>query len=510
MKRLLCGCAVAALWVGLAGAANAQVEVRDSPIHAVPGEAGPAGDIAPGPVAPPASMAASEAAAPATDGDAPANAWVRPLSDQLGRAARSAAPARDGAGLSQDEAVFFSSLGHRITNSASAYETFVRKAGAIDPAFHDGAGVRSALRAGADYQPQQFQEGIVAFAALLALRDQAFVAAVREQNDPDFAARLMADPQSVMAIPGANRAAADVTAVLRAQGAALEQRGAAITQAAYDVQAHPWSRQPVSDAAEALAATKASAAEPRSASVESERRLLHTVLTAPQGEGDGAEGGSVSPQVTRGLALAALAVRGQTGDREEARFQSLMHDEISAACLNMVKMNLDQCLAAAGPHYEHVFCVGRHAVGETAKCVSAAATGDGTPRGPLLSRVETASAERYGPEAAASYGDRPSPRDNDGPAASDNRSARHDYGPDDRAEPPAFDAPAYSRGYARTYAPPPGGQPYGQSYVQSYGAPQRGAYAQDRDPPPADDGRRYQEQDDYPAPDQARRSGDPR
>ena len=533
MKLLLCGCAAMALCVGMAGAASAQVEIKDSPIHAVPGDASPAGDAAPGPIAGPAAMTPeagpSQGVAPAPAGDAPANVWVKPLSDQMGSAAPTAADAPTtaatgatpggatpgGAALSQDEAFFFSSLGHRITDSASAYETFVRKAGAIDPAFHDGAGVRDALRTGADYQPRQFQEGVVAFAALLALRDQAFVDAVRAQNDPDFAERLTADPRSVLAIPGADRAAADVTAVLRAQGAALEERGAAITQAAYDVQAHAWSRQPVSDSAQALAAAKASAVEPRAASVESEKLLLHTVLTAPQGaqlSGDMANGAGVSPQVVRGLALAALAVRGRTGDREEVRFQSLMHDEMSAACLNMVKMNLDQCLAAAGPHYEHVFCVGRHAVGETAKCVSAAATGDGAPTGALLPRQLTASVEHYGPEAAASYGYAPSPRDDDDQPAAETRRPRDEaYGPDSRAAPPAD----YGRGYGRTYTPsyaqPGYAQPsYGQSgyaqpsYAQAYSPPPR-AYAQDRYQQPTDDQHRYDDQDAYPAPDQDQR-----
>ena len=467
MKLLLCGSAALALCVGLAGGAAAQVEVKESPIHAVPGEAA-GDDVGPGPMARPES--------------APE-------------------PAPAAAALSQDETTFFASLGRRITDSASAYESFVRRAGAIDPAFHDAAAVRAALETGSDYQPRQFQEGIVAFAALLALRDQAFVDGVRRQDDPDLAERLTADPRSVLAIPGAQSAAADVTAVLRAQGAALEARGAAITQAAYDVQAHPWSRQPVADSAQALAAEQAAAISTRSASADSEKLLLHTVLTAPQGAG---AGGQVSPQVLRGLALAALAVRGRTGDREEARFQGLMRDEISAACLNMVKMNLDQCLAAAGPHYEHVFCVGRHAVGETAKCVSAAAAADGDPAQPAdRPRLQTASAETYGPEAAASYG-YPAPRTDDddrdpspaaAPAAHDRRRASEGDDSYDRGAPPADIAPAYARGYAHTYTQAYA-RPYGQTYARAYGGPPPGAAAQDRYPASPDD--RYGDTDPDP------------
>jgi hypothetical protein len=511
--------------MGLAGAAVAQGQIQDSPVHAVPADAGPQGDLTPGPIARSAVAEApsqTEALNGAAANVASAGPWVAPLGDQLGHSpaaseaaavpAQAAVAAPAGAALSQDESTFFSSLGHRITDSASVYETFVRKAGAIDPAFHDGAGVRAALRTGADYQPRQFQEGIVAFAALLALRDQGFVDGVRAQTDPELTERLAGDPRSVLAIPGAERAAADVTAVLRAQGATLQDRGAAITQAAYDVQAKPWSRQPVADAVQALAAEKAEGVETHAASTESEKLLLHTVLTAPQGAQP--VEGSISPQVLRGLALAALAVRGRTGDREEARFQGLMHDEISAACLNMVKMNLDQCLAAAGPHYEHVFCVGRHAVGETAKCVSNAATGAGEPSAPLLPRQLTASVERYGPEAAASYGYAPAPGDDDGPATSDQRRrGDSDFGanaeaPDRPISPPADYAPAYARRYARSYTPAPA---YAQSGAQSGGPSQRGAYAQDRyQEPPTDDRYAEQEQGRYPETDQDQHYADSR
>jgi hypothetical protein len=478
MKMLLCGCAAVALCVGLAGTASAQVEVKTSPIHAIPGDADGPREVAP----------AEAASTP---------------------------------GLNSEEAYFFTALGHRITDSASAYEGFVRQASAIDPAFSSGASVRSALRTGSAYQPNQLQEGIVAFAALLALRDQAFVDAVRSRDDPEFAERLLANPSSVLAIPGADRAAADVTEVLRDQGAALQGRGAAITQAAYDVQAQGWSRQPVPDAAQALAAEKASAIEARSASVDGEKLLLHTVMTARQ---DAAPGGAaVSPQVVRGLALAALAVRGRTGDREEARFQSLMHDEISAACLKMAKLNLDQCIAAAGPHYEHVFCVGRHAVGETAKCVSAAATGDGEPATTLLPRTQTASVERYGPEAAAGYGYAPQRPDADEREPADDRGVYQ--APDGQgAAPPARYAQAYAtQPYGReVYAPRPNAAQsyasqaaspaYGaRDYSPPYGAPRQGAYADSRYAPPPDDSRvRYQDANNGQDPSADDRFADPR
>ena len=42
----------------------------------------------------------------------------------------------------------------------------------------------------------------------------------------------------------------------------------------------------------------------------------------------------------------------------------------------MAKLNYFQCLSVAGPHYEDVFCLGKHAIGDTAQCVVEAASLD--------------------------------------------------------------------------------------------------------------------------------------
>jgi hypothetical protein len=35
----------------------------------------------------------------------------------------------------------------------------------------------------------------------------------------------------------------------------------------------------------------------------------------------------------------------------------------------MAKLNLYQCLASAGPHYEDIFCLGQHAMIDPGQCV---------------------------------------------------------------------------------------------------------------------------------------------
>jgi hypothetical protein len=41
-------------------------------------------------------------------------------------------------------------------------------------------------------------------------------------------------------------------------------------------------------------------------------------------------------------------------------------------CVRLAKLNLYQCLASAGPHYEDIYCLAQHAMLEPAGCASEA------------------------------------------------------------------------------------------------------------------------------------------
>jgi len=468
MKSLLNGCAVVALLVGLAGHAQAEVLVREAPVYAVPDDedTAPPARAAENP-APAMAMAPAPSAVQQAAAEAPRPALVQVAQAEPARAEsavvkalmeQKAAPAPPS--LTPEENAFFAVLGKRVTDAASAYESYVRRATAIDARFSDAAAVQKAVRAGAAYQPQQLQEGIVAYAALLALRNDAFVEGVKSLRDPSFADRLTSSPQVVLNVRGADEAASDVAGALRAQGAALLASGKAITQAAYDVQGQSWSKTPVSDPKGVLADAKEAAALPRAASVPAKERLLASLVTAPQTPASPTAAGA--PDVVRGLALAALAIMGRTGDDKEANFEALLHDASSTDCLKMAKLNLNQCLAVAGPHYEDVYCTGRHGVGETASCVAAASNGTGTPLAPPP--VPQLRVEGYGPEQAQAYGQpglRPEDKDDDDtPVRGPQRYA---------SVQPSYEAPP-------AYAPPPAAPP-ARAPAQAY-ADNRQAYAQ--------------------------------
>jgi hypothetical protein len=387
MKSLMYGGAAAALLIGLAPQVHAEIAVRESPVHAVPMEDDDA------PLVEATSGKAETAAPPTRSEPAPVKALAQPK----------APPAQ---ALTPEEAAFFTTLGGRVTDAASAYENFVRRAGAIDPAFSGAASVQRAVKIGAAYQPHQLEEGMIAYAALIALRNPQFVEGVRAMQNTAFADGLASHPERVMQVRGAAVAAADATGVLRAQAAAVIAAGAKVTKAAYDIQAQSWSKSPVADPRGVLDAAKTSADETRTATVPSKARLLGSLAAAPQSADAAA---APSPDVVRGLALAALAILGRTGDGMEAQYVALLDDPSSEHCLQLAKLNLNQCLAVAGPNYEDAYCAGRHAVSDTGKCISAAADSSG-PALDSAPAPKLQEAEAMGREQAAVYG-KPAPKD---------------------------------------------------------------------------------------------------
>jgi hypothetical protein len=445
MKSLLSGCAAAALFMALAVQAHAQTVVRDSPVHAVPMDA----DDAP----------AADTAAPAVKAEpAPVRALTQPKAPTT--------PA-----LTPEENAFFAALGQRVTDAASAYETYVRRAGAIDPAFNNASSVHRAVQLGAAYHPQQLDEGIVAYAALIALRNPEFVDGVRAVQNSAFADGLAQHPERVMQVRGAAAAAADAAGVLRSQGEALITAGKAATKAAYDIQAQSWSKSPVTDPNGVLDEAKTSGGEMRTATVPSKEKLLDSLAATPAPQAGDASA-APAPDVVRGVALAALAILGRTGDGQEAQFEALLDDPASLQCLKMAKLNLNQCLAVAGPQYEDAYCAGRHAVSDTGKCVATAAGGDPALDAGPQPRLQDADA--VGPEQASVYG-KAAPKDDDDDDAPADQPA-----PALATAPAPLPAPAAApRQYAEAPAPRPALQP---APAPAYTPPQTYSYAQNSYP----------------------------
>ena len=76
---------------------------------------------------------------------------------------------------------------------------------------------------------------------------------------------------------------------------------------------------------------------------------------------------------SRSIALAALAILDGGQAQQDGGLQRLLSEYSTTECLKMAKLNLFQCLSVAGPEYEDVYCLGKHAVLDTGQCIAAAA-----------------------------------------------------------------------------------------------------------------------------------------
>jgi hypothetical protein len=267
------------------------------------------------------------------------------------------------------------SLGSRFVAAAGAYDSYVRDAAAISPAFSDAGDVGAALRAGAAYEPAQLRVGMVAYAAVAALTDSAFVADVRRAGataDERYAivARIFADPRNVFAFADSRRAAGLAKAALAAQGMRLFNQGNAVKQAAYTIQHQSWSLADVPDREGRAATVKRLSSSQRSSSG-SETAALDLMIGGelPAGADLDPAAPPHSGLVVRAVALAALAAIGQAGDDAAPRLGWLADDYFLDHCLAEAKLALYECLAVAKPNYEDVFCLGQHAMKDTGACV---------------------------------------------------------------------------------------------------------------------------------------------
>jgi hypothetical protein len=273
------------------------------------------------------------------------------------------------------------SMAPAFVAAAGAYDDYIRQASAISPNFVDAVGVGQSLRAGSAYEAKQLRAGMVAYAAIAVLTDQAFVADVRRAGaTPDeryaLVKKIFADPKSALAFADGAKAAGIAKHALVSGGMRLYDAGDQVRLAAYSMQHQPWSLQPVPDLQTRTDVIKQLSTTPRSSPGSETQALSQMIAGAPPAgaELDPAPGPYTAP-VVRAVALAALAAIGEA-DAEMAPHLGWMTDDYYLDhCLAEAKLALFECLAVARPNYEDAFCLGQHAMKDTGACVVIGAGG---------------------------------------------------------------------------------------------------------------------------------------
>jgi len=285
------------------------------------------------------------------------------------------------------------SLSPRVIEQASAYRAYIARTATISPTFADGEAVAQSLKAGEAYEPGQLLRGAIAYGAVVALQDPAFVAGVRKYaGDPEqrrtIAYEVMKDPAYAVGFSGSASAAGLVMAALGGDGKRLLELGRSVKQAAYDVQHSPWSKADVPGRDVRLALAKELSTTPLMGETAETARLQQAVTgSMPMGLSGEMASPPYTPLVIRSLAVAALAALGYADEASIAQVTPILADPRASTCLNMSKLNLYQCLAVAKPHYEDVFCLGQHVLMDTGSCLMQGAGAPGSPADVKLANI---------------------------------------------------------------------------------------------------------------------------
>ena len=128
-------------------------------------------------------------------------------------------------------------LSARVLDMASEYRAYMRRTAALTAHFQNGDAIEKSLAQAETYEPQQLVRGAVAYAAVIALQDPAFVAGVRVYAAnrgvrKDFADRIIADPYYITGMPGAGTAANMIMTARHNHGQKMSELGGKIRLAA--------------------------------------------------------------------------------------------------------------------------------------------------------------------------------------------------------------------------------------------------------------------------------------
>ena len=271
-------------------------------------------------------------------------------------------------------------LDDSVAQTASVYLVFMRDVATFEGGFVDAEAVQEALQRGATSNAEQLARGLVAYGAVLAMQSPDFVAGVRSYAaDPtqrrEILDRLTADPAYAVSLPGADVAAGLIAEVMEEGAAAIEAKADRVEADAYTIQARSdprrrWAGQPVADRQGRLERAKAASAAMQLASDVESETLLKVAHAEPSRIPTSPLAAPYKPAVARSLSVAARALLGESV--KDDGIDGVLQDPNATFCLQMSKLNLFQCLAAAKPSYEDMFCIGRHVVRDMADCTRTA------------------------------------------------------------------------------------------------------------------------------------------
>lgn len=278
-----------------------------------------------------------------------------------------------------------------LERRAADYVRFREDVSAIEATPFDSAKTtREAHKRLSAHKSAELSSGWVAYAALVAASTPDFVAALQKDMKKSerglkgrdaFLARLAADPSYARKLKGANAAADRVLAMTAQDAHRFAALGEAFKSQAYAMQKTSWGKSRIAASSARLTEAEdyARARGPATAPalpVSTDNGVAAPVLAsleaswAPDWGEQGAAGDNNEPnaQVIMDRVL-NLAARYAVGSMNEKIVEVYAKNDRADQCLSMAALTLRQCIAATRTPYEEAFCLGEHALIDTADCV---------------------------------------------------------------------------------------------------------------------------------------------
>jgi len=280
-----------------------------------------------------------------------------------------------------------------LERAAADYVSFREDVAAIEATpFNSAETTREAHRRLSAHKSENLSSGWVAYAALVAADTPAFrealekeVASKKKVNGMTgadaFFAKLAADPAYPRQLKGADEAMSRVLAMTTHDAARFTALGEAFKEQAYAMQKTSWGKAkiPASSArlsdAESYARSRPSATAPTLASTTEKGVTAPSLASAnaawnPEWGKDAGSGRMTEPnaQVIMNRVMNLAARYAVSGVNEKTVAVYAKNDK-SNSCLSFAALTLKQCIAATRAPYEEAFCLGEHALNDTASCI---------------------------------------------------------------------------------------------------------------------------------------------
>lgn len=280
-----------------------------------------------------------------------------------------------------------------LERAAADYVSYREDVAAIEATpFNSAETTREAHRRLSAHNSEELSSGWVAYAALVAADTPAFREALEKEVSSKkkvngmtgadaFFAKLAADPAYPRQLKGADEAMSRVLAMTTHDAARFSALGEAFKEQAYAMQKTSWGKQKIpasavrlSDA-DSYARARPSATAPTLASVTEKGVTAPSLASAnaawnPEWGKDAGSGNMTEPnaQVIMNRVM-NLAARYAVSGVNEKTVAVYAKNDRSNSCLSFAALTLKQCIAATRAPYEEAFCLGEHALNDTASCI---------------------------------------------------------------------------------------------------------------------------------------------